>query len=347
MRAALTWCASDPAGAPVGLELLAAAGLGGAGETGSDSRRWLEQFLGLAPARTAARARCLLALDHFLRWEHEFPRAAAAAREARGIFEELGDADGAAEAASHEGLVAANLGDYDRGAALLGAALARARERGDWVRVEHYARDLGVVAFARGDLAEARARLEESRALAERHHLGPLAALGLLRLAALDRLEGDYPRAQARLEALRRSAALIGGPGGPSASQDLLALELGSLARAEGRFAEARAHLHGALRRLHQRGEGALLRAAVCLAGLLEVARGEPARGVTLLAAGADGEGRIGSSTCRTCAPRPRASWSRRARPWARPPAAAWAEGQAMLLGEAVAYALEDARTEA
>ena len=95
-----------------------------------------------------------------------------------------------------------------------GAALARARARGDWVRIEHYARDLGVVALARGDLPAARARLEESRALAERHGLGPLVASGSLRLAILDRLEGDYPRARARLEALRRSAAQIAGAGG-------------------------------------------------------------------------------------------------------------------------------------
>ena len=157
LRAALGWWAADPAAAPAGLELLADAGEVGAGETESESRRWVETFLGLVPARTAARARCLLALDHYLRWEHAFPRAAAA-REAREIFEALGDADGAAEAASHEGLVAANLGDYARGAALIGAALARARERGDWARVERHARDLGVVALARRDLAEARAR---------------------------------------------------------------------------------------------------------------------------------------------------------------------------------------------
>jgi predicted ATPase len=345
VRAALAWWASDPAGAPAGLELLADAGQGGAGETGSESRRWLETFLGLAPARTAARARCLLALDHFLRWEHEFPRAAQAVREAREIFEALGDADGAAEAASHEALVAANLGDYERGAALLGAGLARARERGDGIRVEHYARDLGVVALARGDLPEARARLEESRALAERYQLAPLVASGLLRLAAVDRLEGDYARARARLEEFgRRSDAPIAGPGiGQAASQDLLALEYGSLARAEGRYDEARAHFHGALRRLRRRGEGGLLGSAACMAGMLEIARGEAARGVTLLAAGAGGAGPIGTvhvPAVRAEAP----GFLERARQALGEAgyAAAWAAGRAMPLEQAIAYALED-----
>ena len=347
VRAALAWWASDPAGAPAGLELLAAVGEMGAGETYSESRRWLETFLGLAPAPTAARARCLLALDHFLRWEHAFPRAAGAAREARELYEALGDADGAALAASHEGLVAANLGDYDRGAALLGAALARARAHGDWARVEQHARDLGVVALARRDFAEARARIEESRALAERHGLGPLGSLvaqGLLRLAVLDRLEGDLPRARARLEELRQQVVRRGEAEGRGEAwwQDLLALERGSLARAEGRHAEARDLLHGALRRLHRRGEGALLRSAVCQAGLAEVARGAPARGVTLLAAGAGAEGLIGTvhvPQVRAEAPgfleRARAALGEAGY------AAAWAEGRAIPLEQTVAYALE------
>ena len=349
MRAALAWWAADPAAVPAGLELLAAVGQGGVGETGSESRRWLETFLGLAPAPTEARARCLLWLGHFLRWEHEFPRALAAAREARGIFEALGDADGAAQAAGSEGLVAANLGDYDRGAALLGAARARAREGGDWRSVLDYSRDLGLVAFARGDLPAARAHLEESRVLAERHGLGPYAAAGLLRLAALDRLEGDFPRARARLEELsRRSDDLIGGPGGAGGSQDRLALERGSLARAEGRFDEARAHVHGALRRLHRRGEGAFLGSAVCLAGMLEVARGAPARGVTLLGAGAGAAGLLGTLHMPDVrAEAPGFLAQARVALGEAGYAAAWTAGRAMPLEQAVAYALEDAPTAA
>ena len=244
--------------------------------------------------------------------------------------------------------MAANLGDYDRGAALLGAALARARAAGDWVHIERYSRDLGVVALARRDFATARARLEESRAWAERHRLAPLVAAGLLRLAVLDRLEGDHPRARARLEELHRAVAggaFIASGAGPAASPDLLALERGNLARAEGRHDEARAHLHGALRRLHRRGEGALLRSAVCLAGLAEVARGAPARGVTLLGAGAGAAGLLGTvhmPEVRAEAPvvleQARQALGEAAY------AAAWAQGQAMPLEQAVAYALEEDR---
>jgi hypothetical protein len=131
-------------------------------------------------------------------------------------------------------------------------------------------------------------------------------------------------------------------------SEDLLALELGSLARAEGRFAEAGAHLHGALRRLHRRGEGALLRSAVGMAGFLEIARGQAVRGVALLAACARGEGPLGTvhmPDVRAEAP----GFLARARQTLGEAgyAAAWAEGQAMPLEQAVAYALEDAPAEA
>jgi hypothetical protein len=166
-----------------------------------------------------------------------------------------------------------------------------------------------------------------------------------LRLAVLDRLEGDYHGARARLEALRRGGDRIGGPGGVLAtSEDLLALERGSLARAEGRHAAAGAHLHGALRRLHRRGEGALLRSAVGLAGFLEIARGQDVRGVTLLGACARGEGPLGTvhmPEVRAEAP----GFLERARQALGEAAygAAWAAGQAMTLEQAVAYALEDA----
>ena len=348
VRAALGWWAADPAAAPAGLELLAAVGEMGVGETQSESRRWLETFLGLAPARTAARARCLLALDHFLRWEHEFPRALAAAREAREIFEALGDEDGAAEAASHEGLVAANLGDYDRGAALLGAALARARARGDWARVEQHARDLGVVALAAAGLRRGPgAHRGEPRGGRAPRRRGPLVATGLLRLAVLDRLEGDLPRARARLEELRQhvvrlaEAAGAGRPGGRTCWRWSGAAWPGPRGATTRRGPTSTARCGastGAAR-------GPCCAPPCAWPAWLEVARGAPARGVTLLGAGADGEGLIGTvhvPEVRAEAP----GFLERARQTLGEAAyaAAWAEGQAMTLEQAVAYALEEDR---
>ena len=79
---------------------------------------------------------------------------------------------------------------------------------------------------------------------------------------------------------------------------------------------------------------------------MLEVARGAPARGVTLLGAGAVGEGLIGTvhmPDVRAEAP----GFLERARQALGEAgyAAAWAAGRAMTLEQAVAYALEDAPT--
>ena len=82
----------------------------------------------------------------------------------------------------------------------------------------------------------------------------------------------------------------------------------------------------------------------MCLAGLLEVARGAPARGVTLLGAGAGGEGLIGTVHVPDVrAEAPGFLEQARAALGEAGYAAAWAAGQAMTLEQAVAYALEDA----
>ena len=191
--------------------------------------------------------------------------------------------------------------------------------------------------------------------MAARLGAGVYVAGSELRLALIDRLEGDLPGARARLEALRRNAAPSPGrEAEPDAEQvwlqDALALALGSLARAEGHHDEARTLLHGALRRLHRRGEGAFLRSAVCLVGVLEIAaRREPRGACTLLARAPSGAGPLGPIHMPDCARRgarlpgcgsrqtlARGRWTA--------VAAAWADGQAMPLEQAVAYALEEAR---
>ena len=125
-----------------------------------------------------------------------------------------------------------------------------------------------------------------------------------------------------------------------------MSFALGNLARAEGRYEEARTLLHAQLRSLLRVGEVAVLADVAGMAGMLEVARGAPRRGVTILAAcaGFGGAGPIGTvhiPEVRVEAPgyleRARAALGETAY------AAAWAAGEAMTLEQAVAYALEAA----
>ena len=184
--------------------------------------------------------------------------------------------------------------------------------------------------------------------LAERHG-GSRAgvAQGDLRRAVLDRLEGDLPRARARLEEVRQHVVRRGEAEGHGEAwwQDLLALERGSLARAEGRHAEARTQIHGARGASTGAARGAAA-SAVCLAGW----GGRPrrrARGATLLGAGAGGEGLIGTVHVPQVRAEAPGLLSGRASRWARPHAAARAAGRAMSLEQAVAYALADAPDDA
>ena len=170
--------------------------------------------------------------------------------------------------------------------------------------------------------------------------------LAAARLATLDRLEGDPRRARQRLEATL--ARVRGDPAldAPGVLAVAVSAALGDLARAEGRHEEARALLHAQLRSLLRVGDAVGLAASAGMAGMLEVARGAPRRGVTILAAvaGDGGEGPIGTvhiPEVRVEAPgyleRARAALGETAY------AAAWAAGQAMTLEQAIAYALEDA----
>jgi predicted ATPase/DNA-binding SARP family transcriptional activator len=351
VRAALTWCASREDGAPRGMELIAVPSLFYEAFGHSDEYRWwLERFLRLVPARTPARARALLHLVTLLLWQHDFTRAEAAAAEAAAIFEEVGDAAGAAEARGTLGVVHGNLGDYARAHAHLEASLAAARTRSDQAQIIRFTRDIGLVCIAGRDFSSARAALTESaRRAAQVGGRGGFpysAVLPVLRLAILDRLEGDYAAARRGLEDVQRRLDQTGAAGSRVSDfwRDIAEAALGNLARAEGRFDTAQAILTEVARRAHQGQYGAPLAELWSMLGFLAIARGAAGRGVTLIAAGARGAGPIGTvhmPDVRAEAP----GFLEHARQALGEPAfaAAWAQGQAMTPEQAFACALDEA----
>jgi hypothetical protein len=163
-------------------------------------------------------------------------------------------------------------------------------------------------------------------------------------------LEGDFARSRARVsESLAQLVAIDGPRGGPP----IMARNgLGSLALAEGRPDEARAVFAAVLRDVRPDLQPGLqptvspgqTRQQLCLFGILAAAEGRPARAARLLAAGSAGLGRPASvhtpdvriesedALARARAELGEAAFN-----------AAWAEGQAMSLEEAVADALADA----
>jgi hypothetical protein len=117
---------------------------------------------------------------------------------------------------------------------------------------------------------------------------------------------------------------------------------LANLARAEGRFEEARAGLRAVLRDMITRIPS-YVPEHLGLFGILAVAQGEYARGVRLIAVQPAITGFIGTTNTPDVRIEGEAALARaRAALGEEAFAAAWAEGQALTLEEAVAYALAD-----
>jgi non-specific serine/threonine protein kinase len=223
-------------------------------------------------------------------------------------------------------------------------ALAIYRRKGDPGGIARALFTLGGLAGARDELDAARALLEESlepaRAAGDAHGAG----VALLQLAAVARLQGRYAEARAlsaRGLALWREA---GDRWHVADSQ----CQLGLLACAEGAPSRARAPLREAtaLRRelLDQHGLAESLDAHAAVAA----ARAEPQRALRLAGAAGALRDTLGGSPWPGVR-RELAAWLRPARRalGAEAAAAAWAEGQAMPLEQAVADALEDPQDDA
>ena len=272
IRAALAWCTASPEGAAIGLDMCPLA----MALQSSATLEWCETFLGLAQAPTSARARALLLLGHLLRWRRGFARARDAADEAASIFAAVGDAAGACDARVAVGLVHGNLGEYARARELIEEGLAWARGRGDAYRVQMYLRDLGVLSIAAGDLVLGRSATEESERVSA--GLG-VYALNPLRLAIVDRLEGDFAGCRARLAELTTRF-----PDPSSFAAIQTRAELANLTRDEGRPGEACAQLAACLIEAARGGDP--VAELLCMLGMAEIARGAVERGVSLIATG-------------------------------------------------------------
>lgn len=186
-----------------------------------------------ASLHTSARARALSALSTLCVWHAELVRAGALAEEALHIYRELGDLQGVAYGLYLLGTVAIyqnlaweplfqeslalsrshadsaqisqvlvlfgshlQITEPDRAQAYLEEALDLSRERGDVITMAGALDSLGLLALHQGNFSQARSWLEESLAIQR-----PLGRSGYLAtvsiLAALERYEGNYSQARA------------------------------------------------------------------------------------------------------------------------------------------------------
>ncbi len=244
-----------------------------------------------------------------------------------------------AKALNAAGLLAFRQGDYPSARALYEESLAIYRELGDRRGIAHSLNNLGNVACEQGDYPSARALFEESlaiyRELGDRR--GIAISLGNLGNVAYD--QGDYPSARALYEESLAIHREMGDRWGIAASLN----NLGNVACDQGDYPSARALHEESLAIRRELGDQRGI--AQSLEGLAPVAAAlaEPHRAARIWGAAERLREEIGAPLPPNERPRyERQVATARAALGSETFAAAWAEGRAMSMEQAIDYALAD-----
>ena len=243
LRAALEWSSEVGADPKAGLRLAGSVWRfwdvrGYLGE----GRRWLAGLLANIPAgggdgRSAIRAKALHGAGVLAYRQGDYPAAHALHEESLAIRREMGDRWGIAGSLNSLGNVAYEQGDYPAAHALFEEGLAIRRELGARWGIARSLNILGIVAYEQGDYPAARALYKES--LAIRRELGDRRgiALSLNNLGRVVHEQGDYPAARALHEESLAICRDVGDRRGIAGSLN----NLGSVAYVQGDYPASRA----------------------------------------------------------------------------------------------------------
>ncbi len=311
----------------------------------SEGRAWVERALVRTEggAQPRARAEVLWGGGLMAMFQGELLTARRRLEASSAIWRELGDQHGLAFALLILGEVALHQGDERAAVAMLEEAQVLVRAVGDQPFQALVLLRLGDVALAQGDYPTAHTRYEE--ALTIQREIGDTWTIAQLlnNLGEVARCEGDYGRAGQRYAA---SLALFRELG-ETAGRARALHNLGYVAHAQGDAEGAAARFGESLRLFQERGNKRGM--AEGLAGVAAVIVGrtaEPehaARAARLLGAAEAQFQTIGAALW----PADQLEYERsvtaaRAALSDEVFAAAWAEGRAMTLEQAIAYALEE-----
>jgi predicted ATPase/class 3 adenylate cyclase len=269
----------------------------------------------------------------------DWDRARSTHEEALCLLRELGDQVAVAHSYHNLGWVAHEQGDYDSARRLYGEALAIYREGGAKRFAANTLNNLGNVEREVGHTADARELLTESVALQRQvgDALGlatSLVCLGQVALATRDLDEA----AQLVSEAVDSQRAH-----GDRHGEGMSRVVLGAVAFVSGDLKGAREHLSLGARLAAESGERPQLPAVLETLGRIAFAEGEPSRAARCLAAAEAGRSALGMRIEPSgVAEHDQAVSEIGAALGEDAFAAAWAEGEAMTLDEAIAFALED-----
>jgi predicted ATPase/transcriptional regulator with XRE-family HTH domain len=272
----------------------------------------------------------------------EYGQAAALHEEALALCRELGDKRGLALALGNLGLVVMEQGEYGRAAALQEESLALDRELGDTHSIGVALTNLGWAVMEQGEYGRAAALLTESLVLAR--HLGNTygSAIALTNLGLVALEQGDHTRATALHEEALALCRKLGDKRG-------IAIALGNLglvAKGQGDHGRAAALLKENLILRHELGERRGVAVTLHNLGMLARLEGAPLLSTRLLAAASALRTAMGAPlNPKDTARYTQALAALRAALGEDGYAAAWADGRALPLDEAVALALEGTET--
>ncbi len=203
LRQAITFCLEDPDGTAQGLRLGAALDnfWWGRGHL-SEGRTQIRHLLAAPGAQALAAERTgALSTGGFLAAEQgDYAEAQALYEQRLGLFQELGNMGGVARALSHLGDLAIYQGDYEKAQRLFEESLPLHREVGAKGQVASTLLGLGRIAWRQGDSERAQPFFEESlTAYQELNDVGAVAVV-LTNLGNLAKDRGDYVKAQGLYE---------------------------------------------------------------------------------------------------------------------------------------------------
>lgn len=305
----------------------------------NEGREWIRDALERgAEVAPSLRARALTGLGIFAGAQSDYGSARHYHTLSLEAAEGAGDKSGIARALSNLGNTARLLADYDAAIANFEQALTTHRDLGHTAAVALCLRNMGIIASALDDPAKSQALSREAlkiyRELGDRHGIAmTLGGLGVMAVA-----EGDYKAARACSEECLVLFRELGDRVGEAGALH----DLGAADAAEGDYPTAKVRLSESLRIRYE--HGARRGVAECLRGLATVEReqGDPGRLVRLLAASEALRDSLGAPISDRVRSRYE-PWLEDARGVLGPTEfnMAQAEGRALTMADAVAFALE------
>ncbi|HLK60521.1 MAG TPA: tetratricopeptide repeat protein [Chthonomonadaceae bacterium] len=305
----------------------------------SEGRKRLSALLShpLAQIRTRAHVNALHGAGTLARMQGDYRSARSLYEEGLAIARELGDKRGLAESLLNLGNVAFNLGDYISARALYEEGLPLRRELGDKQDIASSLNNLGLVADNQGDYASARTLYEESLAIKREFGDKQGIASSLNNLGSVASTQGDFISARSLFEESLTIQQELGERSGIALSLH----NLGFVAYAEGDYAPARSLYREALAIRRELGERLAITTSLEIFAKLEVKEERTERAARLWGAAEQLREEMGSPL----PPKNQDEYARHLTAARRTLgeeafSAAWAEGRAMTLEQAIAYAL-------